>query len=54
MSKKRCNDCLRFDPPKHNGEMGYCTQCGEDTSAEGAECHWFASRRKEHGKEEKD
>lgn len=42
MSKKHCKDCQRFDHPRREGELGYCTQCGEDTSADGDACHWFA------------
>lgn len=52
MAKKYCNDCLRFERPKREGEMGYCTQCGEDTSAYGPECHWFTPRRASHEEKE--
>lgn len=51
MTKKYCKDCLRFDRPKDNGP-GYCTQCGEDTSAESSTCHWFAPRRACHEEKE--
>ena len=47
MSKEKCQDCMRFDRPRIEGEQGWCTQCGEDTSADAPSCHWFAPRRKD-------
>lgn len=52
MSKKHCIDCQRFDRPHREGEPGFCTQCGEDTSADGDACHWFAPRVKNHEEKE--
>lgn len=47
MSKNHCIDCMRFDRPHREGEPGFCTQCGEDTSADAPSCHWFTPRRKD-------
>lgn len=52
MGKNHCIDCRRFDRPKDGKGPGFCTQCGEDTSADGDACHWFAPRGKTHEEKE--
>lgn len=52
MAARHCLECVRFDRPKDEGTIGYCTQCGEDTSAYAAACCWFTAREEAHHEEE--
>lgn len=55
---KHCSECARFDPPKDDKKdaMGYCTQCGENTSPYCPKCFWFTPKKggAKDGEKEKD
>ena len=54
MPIKYCKQCVRFDRPKEEDSIGYCTQCGEDTNAYAVSCCWFTPRVEAHHEKEKD
>lgn len=50
----RCENCVRFDRPRREGDLGTCTQTGEDTNPKTRGCYWYVERRRINGEKEKD